>query len=118
MTSGDGFEGRLQIGEGLHPVDLCGGDQVGDAGPGAAALVVSGEECVLSRQGDGTDQVLDGVGDDLDAAVVEEGLQTGPLAMGVGQLLAQARLGRDPKALCLQPVAKLGDEGRAAGLAC
>jgi len=78
---------------------------------------VAGEECVLSCQGDRADQVFDGVGVHLDAAVAEEGLQAAPLAVDVGQLLAEARLGRDTQALCLQPVAKLGDEGRAAGLA-
>lgn len=88
MASGDRLEGRLQIGEGFHAIDLRGGDQGGDAGPGATAFVVAGEERILSRQGDRADQVLDGVGVDLDAAVMQEGLQTGPLAMDVGQLLA------------------------------
>lgn len=77
---------------------------------------MAGEECVLSCQGDRADQVFDGVGVHLDAAVVEEGLQAAPLAVDVGQLLAEARLGRDTQTLCLQPITELGHEGRAAGL--
>ena len=52
MTGGNRFEGRLEIGEGLDTVDLRGrgGDQRCDAGPGAAALVMSGEERVLPGQ--------------------------------------------------------------------
>ena len=52
MTGGDRFEGRLQVGEGLDAVDLCGGDQGGDACPGAATLVVAGEESILARERD------------------------------------------------------------------
>jgi len=91
MAGGDSFEGCLQVGEGLHVIDFRSGDQGGDAGPGATAFVVAGEERILSRQGDRADQVLDGVGVDFDPAV----MQTGSLAMNVRQLLAQARLGRD-----------------------
>lgn len=50
MTGGDHLKGRLEIREWLHAIDFRGGDLGGDAGPGAAALVVPGEECVLSRQ--------------------------------------------------------------------
>ena len=112
MASGDRLEGRLQMGERLHAIDLCGGDQGGDAGPGATAFVMPCEERNLFRQGNRADQVLDGVGVNLDAAVMQEGLQTAPLAMNVGQLLAQARLDRDTRALRLQPVTEIGDEGR------
>jgi hypothetical protein len=51
---------------------------------------MTGEERVLSRQGDRADQILDGIGVDLDAAVMQEGLQPVPLAMDVDQLLAEA----------------------------
>ena len=51
MTGGDGFEGRPQVPEGLDAIDLRDCDQGGDAGPGAAALVVSGEERNFPRSG-------------------------------------------------------------------
>ena len=41
----------VEIGEGLDAVYLRGCDERGDAGPGASAFVVAGEERILSRQG-------------------------------------------------------------------
>jgi hypothetical protein len=35
---------------------------------------VAGEECVLPRQGDRPDEILHGIGVDLDASVLQEGL--------------------------------------------
>lgn len=89
MTCSDGFEGGLEVGEGLGAVDLCCGDERSDTAPGATAFIMAGEEGVLSRQGDRADQVLDSIGVDLDAAVVEEGLQPVPLPVDVGQLLSE-----------------------------
>jgi len=43
IAGGDGFEGGLEIGEGLDAVDLCGLDERRDAAPGAPAFVVPGE---------------------------------------------------------------------------
>ena len=51
MPSSDGFERRFHVGEGLHAVDLASLDQGSDAAPGAAALVVAGEQCVLTIEG-------------------------------------------------------------------
>ena len=48
MASGDGFECRFQVGEGLHAIDLAGFDERGDATPSAAAFVVASEERVLT----------------------------------------------------------------------
>jgi len=75
VAVGDRLEGRLEIGEGLDGVDLRRFDQGGDAAPCAAALIMAREERVLAVQGYGTDQVLDAAGVDLDAPVVEEGLE-------------------------------------------
>ena len=62
----------------VDAVELRGLDQRGDAAPGDAAFVVTGEECVLAIEGDGADQVFDPVGVDLDAAVLQEGLKYPP----------------------------------------
>lgn len=51
MTCSDGFEGGLEVGEGLGAVDLCCGDERSDTAPGATAFIMAGEEGVLSRQG-------------------------------------------------------------------
>ena len=92
MTGGDGLEGGLEIGERFDAVYLGGLDQRRDAAPGLAALVVTGEQRIFSAQSDRTDQVFDAIGVDLDAAVMEEGLQAIPVAMDIGQLLAERDL--------------------------
>jgi len=92
MTVRDGFEGCLEVGQGLDPVNFRRGDERSNAPPGAAAFVVACKKCVLSRQGNWADQVLYGIGANLDAAVAEEGLQPFPLTMDVRQLLVEARL--------------------------
>src|SRR6056297_1374003 len=112
MAVRDGCEGGFEIGEGFDAVDLAGLDQRRDASPGPAALVVSGEESVLSIQGDRPDEILDAVGVHLDASILEEGLQPVPVTVDVGELLAEAGLGRDAQALLLKPVSEGCDEGR------
>jgi len=72
MTVGYGFQSCLEIGERLYAVDLCGGNERGDAGPGSPALVMTGEERILAGQGDRPDQVLDAVGVDLDPTIVQK----------------------------------------------
>ncbi|WP_291734894.1 hypothetical protein, partial [Leisingera sp. F5] len=47
-----------RIGKRLDAVDLRRCDERSDAAPGAAAFIMAGEERVLSRQGDRTEQVL------------------------------------------------------------
>jgi hypothetical protein len=116
MAVGDGCEGGLEIGEGLYAVGLAGFDKRCDAAPGDTAFVMAGEERVLAIEGDGPDQVFDPVAVDLDAAVVQEGLQPVPVVMDVGELFAQAGFGGDLAALCLQPVAEGGHQRRGAGL--
>ncbi len=74
-----------------------------------------GEQRILAGQGDRPDQVLDAVGVDLDAAVVQESLQSVPVAVDIGQLLSEAGLRRDTPALRLQPFAKGGDQWRGQG---
>ena len=93
MAVGDRLEGCLEVGEGLDAVDFRRLDQGCDAAPCLPAFVVAGEERVLAAQGYGTDQVLDAVGVDFDAAIVEEGLEPVPVAVDLGELLPEAGLG-------------------------
>lgn len=116
MACRDRLGRRLEVGEGLDSVDLCGDDERGDAAPVASAFLVPGEECVLPCQGDRADQVHHGIGADLDAAALQEGLQPVPLAVDVGAFLAEAGLGGDPATLELQPFAELGHQRRRAYL--
>ena len=94
MALGNGLEGGGQVGFGIDAVHLGGLDERGDAAPIPGALVMAGEQGVLARENQGTDAILDRVGVDLDAAVVEEQLQTLPVVSEVGELLAGAGLRR------------------------
>ena len=71
---------------------------------------MTGEQRVFPVQSNRSDQILDLVGVDLDAPVGQEGLQSVPVAVDVGQLLAEARFGRDAQALRLQPAAEGFDQ--------
>jgi hypothetical protein len=117
VAVGDGRQGGLEIGDGLDPVGLAGLDQRGDAAPGDAAFIVTGEERILAIEGNRADQGFDPVGVDLDAAIGQEGLQPVPVVMDVGELFAQAGLGGDLATLRLQPVAEGGRQWCSAGLA-
>ncbi len=101
MVGRDGLQRPRQVGGGLDAVDLCGRDPRGDAGPDSPPIVVPRKRSVLSGELDRADEVFHGVGGDLDAAVGEESLQAGPLAVDIGQLLTQVRFCRDPQSLCL-----------------
>ena len=48
-----------------------------------------GKERVLAIELDGADQVFNPVGDDLDVAICQEGLQPFPVVMDVGELFPQ-----------------------------
>ena len=85
----------------VHAVDLCGCDQRSVKSPCAPALVVSGEDRAFPGQRDPADQALDGIGIELDAAVLKEGQQFAPTATDVGQFFAQPRFAVDMQALCL-----------------
>jgi len=52
------------------------------------SAVGTGEECILSIQGQRTDGALDGVGVDLDAPVLEEEAEAGRAGEGVTDGLA------------------------------
>ncbi|CUH21718.1 hypothetical protein JSE7799_00573 [Jannaschia seosinensis] len=71
-----------------------------------------GEERVFPVQSDRADEVFDAVGVDLDAPIPKEGLQSVPVVVDVGELLAETRFGGDTQALLLQPFAKGGDKRR------
>lgn len=74
MAAGDGFEGRLEIGEGLHAVNFRGLDEGCDAALDAATFVMACEQGILPVRCNWPDQIPDTVAIDLDTAIVKEGL--------------------------------------------
>jgi hypothetical protein len=117
MAVSDGCQCCLEIGEELDAVDLAGLDQRGDAAPGDAAFVVAGKEGVLAIEGNRADHVFDPVAIDLDAAIMQEGLQAVPVGMDIGELFTEPGFGGDLAALRLQPVAEGRDQRCGTGLA-
>ena len=67
----------------VHGIEFAGLDKRGDDRPVGAAFVAAGEERVLATQGDWSNDALDDVGVDLDAAIIEEAAQPLPMARAV-----------------------------------
>ena len=55
---------------------------------------MAGKESILAIERNGTDQIFNLVGVDLDAAIRQEGLQPLPVIVDIGELLTQPRLCR------------------------
>lgn len=61
-----------------------------DAAPGLAAFVVASKQRVLAIEDKRAEWIFHVVAVDLDAAVGQESIQSGPVAEDVGQFLAEA----------------------------
>ena len=114
MAVCDGGERVTQIGVWLHAVELAGFDDRRDARPGSSTLIVAGEQGILAREDERSDPIFDGIGIHLEAPVGEEQAQPVPVAMDVGQLLAEPGLGRDLSTFLRQPLPELSDKRCAA----
>ena len=84
-------------------VQLAGLDERGEYGPVLAAAVGAGEEGILAVERNGPDGSLDGVGVDLDAAVVEEEAEPVPSGECIADRLGELALLADALELDLQP---------------
>jgi len=67
-----GLKRGLEIGEGFDAVNLGGFDQKSDSAPGFFSLAVTRKQGVFPIQGNWADHVLDAVGVNFDAAILEE----------------------------------------------
>lgn len=75
--------------------DLAVFDQRGDNRPVVAALVGAREQGILAVEGEKSDRPLNGVGIELDAAIVEEDAEPAPAAERVAYRVGQLALGTD-----------------------
>lgn len=105
MTVDDLGEDVGEIGVRFDGVQLAGFDQRRDDRPVLGPAVGSGEQSVLPIKGDRPDGPFDGVGVDLDAAIVEEQAQPLPVRERV------ADLRDDPGLLFLRPAAPMAGPG-------
>jgi hypothetical protein len=92
VAGGEALEGVGKPDARIDAVELGCLDQSGDDGPVVAAIVRSGEEGVLAVESERADRSLDGVGVDLDAAIVEEAAEPGPAAERIADRVGELAL--------------------------
>lgn len=61
-----------EIGVGFDVVEFCRFDQRADYRPPVAAAIATGEQMIFSAKCDGTNRTFDGIGVELNAAVIED----------------------------------------------
>src|SRR3954463_2924361 len=76
-----------QVSMRIDAVQFAGLDQRGEHGPVFCSFIRTGEECVFSVESNRAHAALDGIGVDLDAAVVEEAQQPVPLIEAIANAL-------------------------------
>ena len=84
--------------------------QRGEHGPVLGTDLVACEERVFPRQGDRSDLIFDGVGVQLEGALVQKADQAGPVREGVTDVLGQLGFLRDARELSFQPRLERGDD--------
>lgn len=102
MTAGQLGEGLGQPGVWVHARDLAVFDEGGDHRPVVAALIRAREQRVLAIEGQRPDRPLDGVGVQLDAAIIQEQRQSGPAGQRVADGVGELALGADLTEPCLE----------------
>src|SRR6516165_10421628 len=103
IALGHALQDVLQIGEGLHVIELCRGDEGANGGPSLSATIGAGEQMVLTPQRDGSDCALDRIVVELDTAVVQEVTEGRPAGKGVTDRFGEATAARDATKLHLEP---------------
>jgi hypothetical protein len=76
------LEDILEIGERLDVVELCRGDERSDSGPSLCATIGAGKKVIFAPERDRPDGALDGVGIELDTAIVKKAAKRWPARKG------------------------------------
>src|SRR5438034_9996200 len=103
MALGHALQDVPEIGEGLHVVELCRGDEGANGGPSLSATIRAGEQMVLAPERDGPDRAFDGIVVELDTAVVQEMTEGRPAGKGVTDRVGEATAARNATKLHLEP---------------
>ena len=98
-------------------IELGGRDERTDRCPSRGSAVGSSEQVVLAAEGDWSDCALDGVGVELETAVIEEAAKRVPAGQGVTDCICDAAAGRDLRELGLEPRLHVGDQRQRSGSA-
>src|SRR6266436_8863888 len=103
MAVGHALQDVPQIGEGLHVVELCRGDEGANDSPSLSATIGAGEQMVLAPKRDGSDRTFDGIVVELDTAVIQEMTEGRPAGKGIADRFGKATAARNATKLRLEP---------------
>ena len=81
--------------ERLDVVELCGGNERADGSPPGAATVGARKQVVLAPECDRPDRAFNGIGVEIDAAVVEEAGEFVPAREGIADRFGQGAAARE-----------------------
>ena len=97
MPAGHALDHVLQVGIGLDVVELRGSDERRDDRPSIGPAVRPGEQVVLAAERDLADRPLDGVGVELDAAVIQEAAESLSPRQRIADPFGQPAARRNPQ---------------------
>lgn len=92
-----------QVGARFDVVELAGRDKRADHRPAMPTAVAPGEQVVLAAERDGTDRAFDGIGVELDAAIMQESRQPMPARERVADCFGERAATRHEPELRIQP---------------
>lgn len=107
----DALEGQSHPGEGIDIVHLSGLQEGCDGRPRLSPAVGPGKQRILARDGLGPDCPLDGIGVDIEAAIVQEALERLAAAPGIADRLGEFRLAGDAAQFLFPEQPEFGDDG-------
>ena len=91
------------IGDGVHVVELAGGNDRRKQGPIFGPDLMTGEERIFSGQADRPDRIFDRIGVELETPFIEEAGQSRPMIERVADVLGERRAARYHRQLFLEP---------------
>jgi hypothetical protein len=90
MAVGQAFQDVLEVGERLHAIEFCRGQQRRDGRPARCTTVGTGEEMVLAAKRDRADRSFDRVIVEFDTSVIEETAKGAPTGECISDRLSKA----------------------------
>ena len=103
MAGDDRLERLGDVGDGVHVVELAGGNDRRKQGPIFGPDLMTGEERIFSGQADRPDRIFDRIGVELETPVIEEAGQSRPMIERVADVLGERRAARYHRQLFLEP---------------
>lgn len=105
------------VGNGVHVVDLAGGNDRRKQGPIFGPDLMTAEERVFFWSNRSAGSLFDRIGVELETPVIEEARQSPPMIERAADVLSERRAARDHRQLFLEPRLQRLDEGQRVFLA-